>query len=143
VNQYLEHSYTIHGDNVAEDDRNEYVLDRPRVEEESESESDIYEEFENYESLSGLSRVQNFMISSTAFSRFRENLRGFVRQDFMSKVNSLIRKLTKDARSYPRLGRSASKLNRLGLAFLTFRPRSFVLGSAPSRDLPPTAGRRR
>jgi hypothetical protein len=27
-------------------------------------------------------------------------------------------------------------------AFLTFRPRSCVLGSAPNRDLPPTAGRR-
>ena len=114
VNQYLEQSYPMHRDDAAKDDTNEYVQGRPHVEAESESESDVDEEFKNYETFSGLSRVQDFIISSTAFSRFHENLRGFIRQDFMSKVDSLIRKLT------PSLERSASKLNRLAreLAFI-------------------------
>ena len=107
VNQYLEHSYGT-----------PYAL--PEEDADSESESDSDEDFENYDTLSGLLRVQDFVVSSTAFSRFREDLRGFVRQDFMSKVNSLIRKLTKDARSDSTLERSASKLKRLGreLAFI-------------------------
>jgi hypothetical protein len=121
VNQYLGQSYTIHEDDAAKDDSNEYVQGRPHVEAESESDSDIDEEFENYETNSGLSRVQDFIISSTAFSRFRENLRGFVRQDFMSKVNSLIRKLT------PRLERSATKLNRLARELALIPPNEIWL----------------
>jgi hypothetical protein len=118
VNHYLEHSNDLH---------EEDIQGRPRIEEESESESDINEKFENYGLLAGLSRVQDFIISSIAFSRFRENLRGFIRQDFMSKVNSLIRKLTKDERSYLRLEHFTSKLNRLARELSSIPPNEIWL----------------
>jgi tetratricopeptide (TPR) repeat protein len=127
VNQHLEHSYATRKEHIAKSDRNEFVQEKQYVDADSESESDIDEDFESYETLSGLSRVQDFIVSSTAFSRFREDLRGFVRQDFMSKVNSLIRKLTKDARGDLGLERSASKLNRLARELALIPPNQIWL----------------
>jgi arginyl-tRNA synthetase len=80
--------------------------------EENSADDDITES-QNYEKLPKLSMVKDFMITSTAFSAFRENLRQFIQPTSRSKLGRLLAKISKPERNNSILESSKSKLRSL------------------------------
>jgi hypothetical protein len=77
------------------------------------SADDDITESQNYEKLPKLSMVKDFMITSTAFSMFRENLRQFIQPASRSKLGRLLAKLSKPERNNSIPESSKSKLRSL------------------------------
>jgi hypothetical protein len=80
--------------------------------EENSADDDITES-QNYEKLPKLSLVKDFMITSTAFSTFRENLRQFIQPASRSKLGRLLAKLSKPEQNNSIPEPSKSKLRSL------------------------------
>jgi hypothetical protein len=80
--------------------------------EENGADDDITES-QNYEKLPKLSVVKDFMITSTAFSMFRENLRQFIQPASRPKLGLLLAKLSKPGRNNSIPESSKSKLRSL------------------------------
>jgi hypothetical protein len=80
--------------------------------EENSADDDITES-QNYEKLPKLSMVKHFMITSSAFSMFRENLRQFIQAASRSKLGRLLAKLSKPERNNAIPESSKSKLRSL------------------------------
>jgi hypothetical protein len=105
---------------LGEDSRNEAESSERQFErvnsdsdfEENSADDDITES-QNYEKLSKLSMVKDFMITSTAFSMFRENLRQFIQPASRSELGRLLAKLAKPERNNSIPESSKSKLRSL------------------------------
>jgi hypothetical protein len=80
--------------------------------EENSADDDITES-QNYEKLPKLSMVKDFMITSTAFSMFRQNLQQFIQPASRSKLGRLLVKLSKPERNNSIPASSKSKLRSL------------------------------